>query len=205
MTRIWSERAVEDRFVSGDPKEQTVKGSRTRAALINSAGELFSTKGYAATSLEEIGAQLGVSRGTVLFHFDTKLALLFAVVGPLSDDIEAVITEFEKQPTPLAVRQRRAFLSRYCDTLAAHPYAARLLVRDLSALTHLNLPATGPGVTGRMLALLEGPDPDKSAKLRSSAALGAMLRPLTVPPVEMDEEARATLVECALAAYSAKA
>ena len=181
-----------------------MKGPRTRAALINAAGSLFSTKGYAATSLEEIGAQLGVSRGTVLFHFDTKLALLFAVVGPLSDEIEAVIAEFEQQPTPLAARQRRVFLSRYCDTLAAHPYATRLLVRDLSSIAQLNLPATGPGVTSRMLALLEGPDPDATAKLRSSAALGAMLRPLTVPPVELDEAARAILVQCALAAYAAK-
>jgi AcrR family transcriptional regulator len=181
-----------------------MKGPRTRASLISAAGSLFSTKGYAATSLEEIGAQLGVSRGTVLFHFDTKLALLFAVVGPLSEDIETVVSEFEKQPTPLAARQRRAFLSRYCDTLAAHPYAARLLVRDLSSITQLNVPATGPGVTGRLQALLEGPHPDTSAKLRSSAALGAILRPLTVPPAELDEDARATLVQCALGAYSAK-
>lgn len=181
-----------------------MKGPRTRAALITAAGSLFSTKGYAATSLEEIGAQLGVSRGTVLFHFDTKLALLFAVVGPLSHDIEALVAEFEKQPTPLAARQRRAFLSRYCDTLAAHPFATRLLVRDLSSITQLELPATGPGVTNRLLALLEGPDPDTAAKLHASAALGAILRPMTVPRVELDEDARATLVRCALAAYSAK-
>ncbi len=181
-----------------------MKGPRTRAALIDAAGNLFSTKGYAATSLEEIGAQLGVSRGTVLFHFDTKLALLFAVVGPLSEDIGVVLSEFEKQPTPLAARQRRAFLGRYCETLAAHPYATRLLVRDLSSITQLNLPATGPGVTSRMLALLEGPAPDTSAKLRASAALGAILRPMTVPPVELDDDARDLLVQCALAAYSAK-
>jgi AcrR family transcriptional regulator len=181
-----------------------MKGPRTRAALITAAGSSFSTKGYAATSLEEIGAQLGVSRGTVLFHFDTKLALLFAVVGPLSEEMQTLVSEFEKKPAPLAARQRRAFLSRYCDTLAAHPYAARLLVRDLSSITQLNIPATGPGITNRMLALLEGPDPDTSVRLRSSAALGAILRPMTVPPVDMDEAARATLVECALAAYSAK-
>ena len=39
-----------------------MKGPRTRAAIIDAAGSLFSTKGFAATSLEEIGAQLGVSR-----------------------------------------------------------------------------------------------------------------------------------------------
>ena len=181
-----------------------MKGPRTRAALINAAGSLFSTKGYAATSLEEIGAQLGVSRGTVLFHFETKLALLFAVVDPLYADVESMLTEFEKHPSPLAARQRRAFLARYCEILATHPYAMRLLVRDLSSITQLNVPPTGPAITSRLMALLQGPDPDRATKLHTSAALGAMLRPMAVPTVELDEDARAMLVECALAAYSAK-
>jgi AcrR family transcriptional regulator len=181
-----------------------VKGTRTRAAIINEAGKLFSTKGYAATSLEEIGAQLGVSRGTVLFHFDTKLALLFAIVAPLQHDVEVMISEFEKHPIPLTGRQRRAFFSRYADILATHPYAMRLLVRDLSSITQLEVPPTGPAITLRLLALLEGPSPDAAMKLRTSAALGAILRPMAVPVVDMDEHARATLVSCALAAYSAK-
>lgn len=181
-----------------------MKGSRTRAAIINAAGLLFSTKGYAATSLEEIGAQLGVSRGTVLFHFDTKLALLFAVVEPLNTDVEVMVTEYEKHSAPLAARQRRAFLSRYAEILALHPYAMRLLVRDLSSITQLNMPVTGPAVTVRLMTLLEGPDPDVAMKLRTSAALGAILRPMAVPAVEMDAPARATLVQCALAAYSSK-
>lgn len=181
-----------------------MKGSRTRAAIINEAGKLFSTKGYAATSLEEIGAQLGVSRGTVLFHFDTKLALLFAVVEPLQTEVESMLTEFEKNSAPLTGRRRRAFLSRYAEILATHPYAMRLLVRDLSSITQLDVPPTGPAITARLMALLEGPDPDAEMMLRTSAALGAILRPMAVPAVEMDEAARTTLVNCALAAYSAK-
>jgi AcrR family transcriptional regulator len=181
-----------------------VKGPRTRAAIMNAAGDLFSTKGYAATSLEEIGAQLGVSRGTVLFHFDTKLALLFAVVEPLQIEVEAMVAEFEKHSIPLKARQRRAFLSRYAEILATHPYAMRLLVRDLSSITQLQMPPSGPAITARLMALLGGPDPDTDMRLRTSAALGAILRPMAVPAVEIDASARATLVACALAAYSSK-
>ncbi len=181
-----------------------MKGPRTRAAIIREAGKLFSTKGYAATSLEEIGAQLGVSRGTVLFHFNTKLHLLFAIVEPLQSEVEAMVTEFEKHSIPLTGRQRRNFLSRYAEILATHPYAMRLLVRDLSSITQLEVPPTGPAITSRLMALLEGPEPDPALKLRTSAALGAILRPMAVPAVEMDEAARTTLVNCALAAYSAK-
>jgi AcrR family transcriptional regulator len=181
-----------------------VKGPRTRAAIIDAAGNLFSTKGYAATSLEEIGAQLGVSRGTVLFHFETKLALLFAVVAPLYADVEAMIVAFEKYPAPLPGRQRRAFLARYAEILSTHPYAMRLLVRDLSSITQLEVPVTGPAITDRLMKLLQGPEPDAALKLRTSAALGTILRPIAVPQVEIDDAARAVLVECALAAYSSK-
>src|SRR6185437_7507593 len=136
--------------------------------------------------------------------FGTKLALLFAIVAPLQHDVEVMISEFAKHPIPLTGRQRRAFFSRYADILATHPYAMRLLVRDLSSITQLEVPPTGPAITLRLLALLEGPSPDAAMKLRTSAALGAILRPMAVPVVDMDEHARATLVSCALAAYSAK-
>jgi hypothetical protein len=80
----------------------------------------------------------------------------------------------------------------------------RLLVRDLSSITQLEVPVTGPAITDRLMKLLQGPEPDAALKLRTSAALGTILRPIAVPQVEIDDAARAVLVECALAAYSSK-
>lgn len=192
---------------TGGPKEPSAKGPRTRAAIIEAAGIEFSTSGYEATTLEQIGARLALTRSTVLFHFATKRALLLAVVQPLFDRLESLLPEYEKHPVPLAPRLRRRMLTQYCDAVVEHRYATILVVRDLTTLVHIDLPATGPGLVLRMFALLQGHDPDRDLKLRTAAALGSILRPVCQPPIdprELDSEARKVIVGCALAAYGAK-
>jgi len=50
------------------------------AELTSAALDLFVEKGYAATRLEDVAAQAGVSKGTLYLYFDSKEALFKAVV-----------------------------------------------------------------------------------------------------------------------------
>jgi AcrR family transcriptional regulator len=50
------------------------------AELTAAALEVFVEKGYAATRLEDVAAQAGVSKGTLYLYFDSKEALFKAVV-----------------------------------------------------------------------------------------------------------------------------
>jgi AcrR family transcriptional regulator len=56
------------------------KRARTRAALIAAAAELIGEKGYERTSLEEVAARAGMSRGAIHGNFRSKEELLFAFV-----------------------------------------------------------------------------------------------------------------------------
>ena len=49
---------------------------RTRAAIVAAASDLFSTRGYAATSLADVATAAGVARPTVFAAFGSKAALL---------------------------------------------------------------------------------------------------------------------------------
>jgi len=49
---------------------------RTRQAIVAAASELFTVRGYAATSLEDIAAAAGVARPTVFAAFGSKAAIL---------------------------------------------------------------------------------------------------------------------------------
>ena len=182
-----------------------VKGPRTRAAIIGAASEAFTVGGYESTTLDQIAAKVDITRGTVLFHFATKRALLLAVVDPLFQDMDTLLSEFERYPVPLTPRRRRALLTRYCDTLIEHRFATILLVRDLTTIVQMHWPtAEGPEVTFRMMALLQGHHPDRALKLRAAATIGAILRPVCMPPIHpdtFDAEARQVIVESALAAY----
>jgi AcrR family transcriptional regulator len=59
--------------------------SSTRRALLKNAAELFTERGYAGTSLDEVVAAARVTKGALYHHFQGKLALFQAVF----DDIEA--------------------------------------------------------------------------------------------------------------------
>ena len=188
-------------------RETSTKGPRTRASILEAAAIKFSTGGYEITTLEQIAEQLGVSRGTVLFHFESKRLLLMEVVQPLFRELSDLIAQFEVYPVPLATRQRRQMLTRYCELLNTHRHATILLVRDLTTIIQMHWPDGGPEITVRMMALLQGHDPDDALRLRAAATVGAILRPIAVPPVDpdrLDAYARAVIVESALAAYSAK-
>ena len=57
---------------------QTVRSTRTRAALRRAALSRFTTQGVEATSVEEIAADAGVTVRTFYRHFGSKHDLLFA-------------------------------------------------------------------------------------------------------------------------------
>jgi AcrR family transcriptional regulator len=52
----------------------------TRAGILGSAAAVFQRKGYGATSLADVSAASGVTKGALYFHFDSKEALALAVI-----------------------------------------------------------------------------------------------------------------------------
>ena len=59
--------------------EQRADGNR-RQDLINAAARLFRQKGFDATSTRDIAAAVGMCSGSPFYHFDSKQALLVAVM-----------------------------------------------------------------------------------------------------------------------------
>jgi AcrR family transcriptional regulator len=63
-----------------DVKDRRIaQGVATRAALIRAARQLFGEQGYVDTSIDEVVAQAGVTKGAVYHHFDGKEGLFRAV------------------------------------------------------------------------------------------------------------------------------
>jgi AcrR family transcriptional regulator len=67
-----------------DPRARAArtKRTRTRAALISAADSAFSARGWAATRVEDIAAEAGVSAATAYNHFPTKHVLIGVVFAP---------------------------------------------------------------------------------------------------------------------------
>lgn len=65
--------------VKGRLDRRVAQGDATRASLIKAARDLFGEQGYVDTSIDEIVARAGVTKGAVYHHFDGKEGLFRAV------------------------------------------------------------------------------------------------------------------------------
>ena len=63
----------------------------TRDRVLEAALVSFGGPGYEATSLDDIAAELGVSKQTILYYFPSKAALLDAVIDHSAVEVAAVL------------------------------------------------------------------------------------------------------------------
>ncbi|TDO33966.1 TetR family transcriptional regulator [Kribbella sp. VKM Ac-2527] len=64
-----------------------MKRPERRRALIAAAARAFARSGYAATNLEDVAAEAGVSRVLIYRHFESKAELYEAVLADVSDKL----------------------------------------------------------------------------------------------------------------------
>lgn len=84
-----------------DPKTGG-KRERTRAALIAATLNVAKDKGFAATSLDEIAARAGMTKGAIYSNFANKAELLLAAM--FSQDLSVSPTAPVNAPAPAQVR-----------------------------------------------------------------------------------------------------
>ena len=79
-----------------------------RDAFIDVAARLIQTRGYEQLSVEEILSELGASKGAFYHYFDSKEALLEAVVDRVSDAAAAALAPIVDDPGLSAVAKLEA-------------------------------------------------------------------------------------------------
>ena len=72
----------------------------TRAALLGAARQLFGEQGYVATSVDEIVAAAGVTKGALYHHFGDKADLFRAVYEQVKSEVTEQVVEVYNWPDP---------------------------------------------------------------------------------------------------------
>ncbi len=106
--------------------------AETTARLVASARRAFAEKGFAETSMEELCADVGLTRGALYHHFGSKEGLLEAVLLQIDGEIGARLdhaAEAEADPW----RSFRSCCLSYLD-LALEPEIQRIVLRDAPAV-----------------------------------------------------------------------
>jgi AcrR family transcriptional regulator len=103
----------------------------TSAKLIAAARAAFAAQGYAATSMDDLCARAGLTRGALYHHFGGKDGLLEAVVRQINTEVEAELERiYDTEPDPWIGFQ--ACCQRYLS-LALDPEIQRIVLRDAPA------------------------------------------------------------------------
>jgi AcrR family transcriptional regulator len=150
--------------------------TRTRIQAIALA--LFATRGYEATSLQEIAADLDVTKAALYYHFPSKADLLHSLADPLLEEERRLLAGYSDGPLDAAAR--REFVRTLIDLLLAHRPVVAWLTRDLSALAQPGIGERVEANTDRVQRLLAGADQSVAGQVRAAAAVGALTRPVTV-------------------------
>lgn len=90
--------------------------------------EEFATAGYAATSLHRIAELAGLSKSSVLYHYNSKDALLGAAVQPAITALGSILTELESRPRTRSSRTR--FIEDFVDFLLDHTLEVNLFINQ---------------------------------------------------------------------------
>ncbi|KPZ73427.1 MULTISPECIES: TetR/AcrR family transcriptional regulator [unclassified Shewanella] len=111
-------------------RKNAEEAERTRGQILASASELFSTKGFDATSLREIANTAQVTHSTITHHFGAKIDIWYAIA-------HRNINSYRKQLETKLGQAIRHEVGTLCifktavevliDTLLKHPQLVRLM------------------------------------------------------------------------------
>lgn len=118
------------------------KRERTQALLVLAAAQVFSTRGLAAATMQEVAQVAGVAPGTVYNHFATKEELVHRLAMVLAESLCLAIAQSQEQipdgAERMAIGQRRyvrlaqdspAWALLLLDVMAASPEVLQSLQR----------------------------------------------------------------------------
>jgi TetR/AcrR family transcriptional regulator len=111
-------------------KEYAVtRGGRKRAVILEAAERLFSSRGFAATRLEDVAEEVGLTRAALFYHFRDKQTLYDAMVvnafGSLATQLDTILAD---STGTIAARIEMA-AEAWVDTIVNRPTLARLILR----------------------------------------------------------------------------
>jgi AcrR family transcriptional regulator len=154
------------------PRTRAERARRTRAQIIEAAIRLFAERSFDGTSLQMIADELGLTKAAVYYHFHAKVDILRALLAPVHQEFEELLTAVEARPS------RRARIETLADGLADILVAQRALgaiaANDPALRGRLNAEtAQFEALRERSVRALYGPNPTTDE--RAAAYLGGGL------------------------------
>ncbi len=106
----------------GDATEDLGKAEATRQSILAAAARVFRADGYAGARLSDIAAKVGMKAGSLYYHFDSREALVEAVMDlGLKQTHETVAKRLRALPPDVGhVRRLEVAIEAHLELVLAH-------------------------------------------------------------------------------------
>jgi Transcriptional regulator len=131
------------------PRKPALKKSEaTRLRVLEMTSELFRRNGYQATSMRDIAAAVGMKSGSLYYYYESKEALLAAI---LNDSIDAHIAKIKQaiDALPPGVSLRKKFDTAIAVSVKTIAEAGDMAVASAQTLSVLQEPEYSEQVAHR--------------------------------------------------------
>jgi AcrR family transcriptional regulator len=107
--------------------------SNRRAMILDKAAQLFAAKGVRATTVREIGDNVGMLSGSLYHHFGSKDAIVDELLRSYLEDLRARYHEVARQDLDPRARIER-LIEVSMEVVEAHPYTTEIYQNDFNLL-----------------------------------------------------------------------
>jgi len=95
-------------------QSKSTRGSKTKQTILKIALNLFSTKGYKATTVRDIAGEIGIKQSALYNHFKNKDEILETLISDLTTS--AIANIFDDNDTKMAQKTPKSLLMSIATT-----------------------------------------------------------------------------------------
>jgi len=110
-------------------KTQSPKAERARAAILAVAENHFSRLGFAATRLEDIAEELGLTRAALFYYFKDKQTLYDVMIADSFSTLTNRLVELINSTDHTISERLEMAIGAWVDAVVSRPNLARLVMR----------------------------------------------------------------------------
>lgn len=141
----------------------------TKAAILSAAAELFSTKGFAGTSMSDLAQTLGLSKAAIYHHFEGKESIFQTLLQSTYKDLQDLVGKHKKIPSTDS--EKLEILRQFAEFMFSHRNVVRLALSEMQGEVTTHRPE-GHAFLLQLQLNLAGENPTSERNTRARIALG---------------------------------